>query len=90
MNWLIQIVSSWSSSEHLALAITAIVSLFLLAALFLRTVRIILRGYPPPKAVREDCPSTDNFTGGCLLVGGCRTRDECDRMIETLTLREEE
>lgn len=95
MNGFWDIVKGWSAEwQVLALAIVALFVTIVTCQL-LRTVRVVLRGYPPPDPPElPDCNSDDNLTGQCLKPGGCKTQEECDATIakhngRTLKIREE-
>ena len=93
MEEVLSIVRSWNEYTQMTVFITlgcaAMLTLFLIVWVVLRTLRIILRGYNVnkiylPSNVYEipDCNHNESLTGKCLKgLNGCRTVGECDRVV---------
>lgn len=75
--------NNWSEETQLifCLVVLGILSftLVLMWVTLLRTLRIVLRGYPPSPV--QECNNDYNLTGNCLKPGGCKTQEECSTTV---------
>lgn len=84
MNGFWEMVKGWDTS--IQVGAFAVVALFVTIVLcqMLRTLRVVLRGYPPPEPAEQriqECSHESSLTGRCLKPGGCKTTEECQTVI---------
>ena len=85
---MIEIIATWDEQGQQLLAWGILATCVIVATAVMTSVRVIIRGYPPPPvkspvAPAMRCTHADNLTGICLMrPGNCETQIECDREIE--------
>jgi hypothetical protein len=77
--------NSWDGQTQLTFSLVALgivsLTLFLMTVVAMRTLRVLIRGYPPAVPAKQECNNDDNLTGLCLKPAGCKTVDECSECV---------
>ncbi len=82
MDGFFDIVKTWDTNTQVWFFLGCLFVTLCLGAAFFYTLRIVLRGYPPPSPPPlQPCNHDDNLKGVCLKPGGCRSSEECNRMV---------